>query len=190
VDHYFSATTDQLYQAIQEIKQKVDRDDQIVVYTFGHGGAGSIPCLQDSCNYDWFVPELNSMVYGSRAIVLTGCYSGDAKNDFLNQSATLFASTGCPGEITYGSLYHDYFWTEMKNLYHNNPFYQPAFLTRCFYAQSQFRSMVNTWEYASVPICEVSADYFLVMERAAEAEMRRLESNPYARGLIQKIKPR
>lgn len=166
-DYYQIATTTTLSEVIEGIRQKADADDRLLVYSFGHGWPGSIPCLEDnSCSYD-FISEINSISYKQRDIILTGCYSGDARDEIISKPATLFASTGCPGETTYGGLYHQYFWSpsvpDLSRIPSNGPG-KPSLLERCYYADDQFTKSVFGWEYASTPLCEMSVGYYAGLE--------------------------
>ncbi len=156
---YAIATSDMLYEVIQGIKKRSDLNDQLLVYTIGHGGRGGTPCLEDGCDNDWLIDEVNGIPYEQRAIVLTGCYSGDAAGRFLSLPRTLFASTGSPGEVTYGHLYHDLFWSDEVVNY--DPYNGVSLFERCDFAQTIFPWQVSQLPHPSKPLCKVSTGYTL-----------------------------
>lgn len=101
-DHYTTATLDNIGQLIEEIKGRIDDDDELVIYVNGHGAEREM-CLPDGCH-----PELAALLdidtYGKRTVILTQCYNGRFNSLFYEDPRTLFIAPGSNGEIVDGDF--------------------------------------------------------------------------------------
>jgi hypothetical protein len=80
----------------------IDDDDEVVIYTTGHGGEQSDGCLSlpNQCisASDAAFKRLLSLPHGQRTVVMDQCYSGNWARLFSADPKTLFISAGSRGE--------------------------------------------------------------------------------------------
>ena len=84
-DHYVTPTIDNVLDLIKGIKGKIDADDELVIYTTGHGampGETAPLCFEKKC-YD-FSKTLDGIQYGQRVVVMDQCYGGSWGSIFLD----------------------------------------------------------------------------------------------------------
>ncbi|MBU4484615.1 hypothetical protein KKA47_04250 [bacterium] len=112
-DHYDSASLYGLKELVADLKTKIDSNDELVIYTTGHGavrgGDGGI-CLTEGCYVEPVDTLLDEVVYGKRTVIMDQCYSGNWAKLFLDDPKTLFISAGANGEETCCSEFAPYFW--------------------------------------------------------------------------------
>lgn len=92
-----------------------DDDDQIVIYTTGHGDPGSEGngCIRlpDQClELSAFHNAVDRLPYGRRIFVSDNCYGGGALSLFANPRTTL-VTQGSPGETVSCETFSPYFWS-------------------------------------------------------------------------------
>lgn len=117
---YYTASIDQLGELVESLNKKIDSNDELVIYTTGHGakdGDESEICLKDSCYGEEAAELLDNIVYGKRTVIMDQCYSGGWAKTFLDDPKTLFISGGSENETTCCQFFAPKFWsTEVKDL--------------------------------------------------------------------------
>lgn len=111
VDHYVTPTIDNIIGLIKKIKGKIDSDDELVIYTTGHGALLDDwygLCFGKKC-YD-LSKSLDAIQYGQRVVVMDQCYGGNWRDSFLDDPATLFISASSPGETAFADFPYP-FWS-------------------------------------------------------------------------------
>ena len=112
VDHYVTPTIDNVVKLIQGLKKDIDANDELVIYTTGHGampGEAAPLCFEKKC-YD-FSKILDGIQYGQRVVVMDQCYGGSWGSIFLDDPATLFISASGPGETAFADFPYS-FWSQ------------------------------------------------------------------------------
>lgn len=113
-DHYAKSDFTELGAAIDEIRSKIDDDDEVLIYTTGHGSLdGEDPriCLDSRCQPNDAFDLLNFSEAGQRVIVMDQCFSGGMTQKFLAQPKTLFLSPGSQGEMVSCGEFAPFFWS-------------------------------------------------------------------------------
>jgi thiol-disulfide isomerase/thioredoxin len=108
--HYVQPTSENIRQLIENLKQNVDDDDEVVIYTTGHGREEGF-CLGLSCETADLIQELDTIPFGERTVVMDQCYGGNWKGIFTDDPRTLFISTGFHGEAVCCQQFAPYFWS-------------------------------------------------------------------------------
>ncbi|MBI2092499.1 MAG: hypothetical protein HYT75_05875 [Deltaproteobacteria bacterium] len=100
-DHYITASVENVEKLVGTLREKIDDNDELVIYTTGHGresnGAGTL-CFEGDCDHERIHEIFSSIVYGKRSVFMAQCYGGNWKKDFSNDPNTLFISTGGKGK--------------------------------------------------------------------------------------------
>lgn len=103
-DHYRKGNLRDLEGLVAELNQRIDANDELVIYTTGHGGeektsgAGTL-CLTDGCAGAPVARLLDAIRHGQRTVVMDNCYGGNWNKIFTNDPKTLFISGGSKNEI-------------------------------------------------------------------------------------------
>jgi len=114
-DHYATPTLENVDRFVQEIRNRIDDDDELVIYVTGHGdrrdNRGSI-CLGDDCYTTEIEDLLQSITYGNRVVVMDQCLSGDWGHRFAAPGLrTRFYSSGSEDEVVCCAEFAPRFWS-------------------------------------------------------------------------------
>lgn len=106
----------ELHQKIADLKSRVTANDEVLVYTTGHGGnIEEAPTLCDSnqdCSDDSIFTLLHFANAKQNIIVMDQCYSGGLAKLFSQSPNTLFVSAGTGKEIVVCQNFSPNFWSE------------------------------------------------------------------------------
>lgn len=92
-DHY---TKNNMERLINDLKSKIDGDDELVIYLTGHGSR------HNKANER--IQLLDEIIYGQRIIISGQCFSGNLIRSFMDDINTLFISCGSYGEWCFTEL--------------------------------------------------------------------------------------
>lgn len=113
-DHYLTASPKTVKDLVAQLKSQIDDDDELVIYTTGHGGivkGEAHLCLKKKCESNLLSPELiNEIPYGSRTIVMDQCMGGSWGTHFLKSAHTLFVAAGSKKEEVCCTEFAPRFW--------------------------------------------------------------------------------
>ncbi len=112
-DNYVPSNSNSIRTLISGLREKIDDDDELVVYTTGHGDKRNdvgILCLSDGCGDTELGALLDGLPHGKRTVVMDQCYSGNWGKIFLDDPNTLFISAGQPGDTVCCNLFAPFFW--------------------------------------------------------------------------------
>lgn len=96
-DYYVEATPKGVQDLIQALKQKLTKEDELVIYTTGHGEAEGL-CVGDKCNSRDLFVQLDQLAHHQRVVVMDQCLGGNFGKLFLDDPRTLFISAGSKHE--------------------------------------------------------------------------------------------
>ncbi len=119
-----------------------DDDDDVVVYVTGHGGQdkeGPYPVIDrrnPAINHQFLV-QLDQIKYGTRTVIVDGCYLGGATKLFLNDPKTVFISSGSQNEVVECQYFAPFFWDDQQNIPDLNHNRQTSWYERYRYAVKQ-----------------------------------------------------
>lgn len=113
-DHYIPPKPGKIKKAIKELEGKIDDDDELVIYTTGHGGKkdsiGTL-CLGAGWNCPKSITDmLDKIKYGQRTVIMVQCFSGNWNKVFLNDPKTLLSTAGSKDEAVCGDIFANYYW--------------------------------------------------------------------------------
>ncbi len=115
-DHYVYASRANTIQTLAELKSKIGKDDELVIYTTGHGDdakvGSAMVCLADGCIAEPIVSMLDAIPYGKRTVIVDQCYSGNWGKRFTDDPKTLFISAGGEKETVACGVFSTAFWSE------------------------------------------------------------------------------
>lgn len=99
---------------LKDLEGKLDDDDELFIYTTGHGGDEGGGCLglKDTCleKDSPAFKKLFSLPYGKRTVVMSQCYGGNWAKLYINDPKTLFVSAGSKGEKSCCQLFDPFFF--------------------------------------------------------------------------------
>jgi len=114
-DHYVPPALDDVTKLVGLLEGKIDADDELVIYTTGHGGeedgVGEL-CLGKECDDEKIAALLDGIEYGQRTVIMDQCYSGNWNNIFLDDPKSLFISAGSEDETVCCNDIAPNFWAE------------------------------------------------------------------------------
>ena len=104
-DHYTTPTPENFQALITELRGKLDDDDDLVIYTTGHGlmDKGNLS-FNDVSISDEAMHLLDIQNYGKRTVIMAQCYAGLWKNIFLDDPKTLFISEASGYQEAHGVI--------------------------------------------------------------------------------------
>lgn len=114
-DHYTTATPQDVARLIAQVRAKIDANDELVIYTTGHGkqvGDEGQLCLGNDCYGREVTEPLDRLVYGRRTIIADQCYGGNWKGLFIDDPKTLFVAAGGKGEQVCCQEFAPRFWDD------------------------------------------------------------------------------
>lgn len=114
-DHYVDATVEQITTLIEQLKGKIGKDDELVIYTTGHGESvknGGGLCLQEGCDTKTMAALLDSITYGQRTVVMDQCYGGNWSRRFTDDPKTLFVAAGSKNQSVCCHEFAPRFWSD------------------------------------------------------------------------------
>ena len=92
---------------LDELKKRIDDDDELVVYVSGYGKASGF-CIDNDCATNDIYQRINELPFGKRTVILDTGFGGNQAARFLNHPKTLFISASSEDMLgTIGSS----FWT-------------------------------------------------------------------------------
>ncbi|PIR19888.1 MAG: hypothetical protein COV45_07875 [Deltaproteobacteria bacterium CG11_big_fil_rev_8_21_14_0_20_47_16] len=102
---YRKATPQNIDQLIEAAKAQLDGDDELLIYTTGHGGkVDGQECIvvgdlkaNHSCEADLY-KKLDNLKFGKRVVVMDQCYSGGMARLFTDNAKSAFISAGSSDE--------------------------------------------------------------------------------------------
>lgn len=96
-DYYVDANPKGVQDLIQTLKQKLTKDDELVIYTTGHGEAEGL-CIENKCNSQDLFIQLDQLAHNQRVVVMDQCLGGNFGKLFMRDPKTLFMSAGSKHE--------------------------------------------------------------------------------------------
>ncbi|GEM_PF-6780573 len=114
---YAHATVAGLQAVIAGMAGQIDDDDQLVIYTTGHGGieAESEGCLvlegSVCVSLATLEEQLGKLSYGRRVVVMDQCYNGSGFARFANDKTTV-VTQGSPHETVCCQQFAPFFWSD------------------------------------------------------------------------------
>ncbi len=110
-DHYYHADVDGVDDLIDDLKQKLDADDELCIYVTGHGNKSGF-CLGDDCRTSDLIARFDALPFAKRTVVMDQCKGGNWLNRFVDDPRTLFISNGSSDEIVCCGEFAPVFWGE------------------------------------------------------------------------------
>lgn len=115
VDQYVTATLPNLQALVQGLKGKINKGDDLVIFTTGHGGlvqGDPTLALEDG---EFGIPVaslLDIQNEGQRTVIMDQCFGGNWKKFFVDDPKTLFITTGAKDELVSCQQFTPFFWSE------------------------------------------------------------------------------
>lgn len=178
VDHYVTSTIDNVRELIANLKGKIDADDELVIYTTGHGampGKVAPLCFEKKC-YD-FSKTLDGIQYGQRVVVMDQCYGGSWGSIFLDDPGTLFISASGPGEMAFADFPYP-FWSQSVADFDDGIDWQ-----------GRFGNAVESGMYYSLPQFIPSPDFTHPGTPPFEAEAREVANKKGLNKALDELEP-
>lgn len=110
------ATLEGVHSLIQNLRSKIDANDELVIYTTGHGNivdGEAMLCLDGGCEGTQIEPLLDAIPFGRRTVIMDQCYGGNWQKIFVDDPRTLFISAGGMNENTSCPNFSPYFWSPL-----------------------------------------------------------------------------
>lgn len=110
-DRYIDPTYTDLNAFVDEIRQQTGSEDELVVYTTGHG-TGNGFCLNNYCDTADTITKISDLPHKKMTVVMDQCFGGNFANRFLNKPNTLFISVGSFDEEVCCGEFAPKFWAK------------------------------------------------------------------------------
>jgi len=108
-DQYVPANKRDVAGLLESLRGRMGPDDELVIYTTGHGAESGM-CLEDGCNTENIVAELDHLPYSKRVVVMDQCFGGNFTGRFVDDPRTLFVSAGSKDETVCCGEFAPRFW--------------------------------------------------------------------------------
>ena len=142
-----SPTKEGISSLISNLKNRVDDDDEIFIYTTGHGGdeKGGCLVLENEClpKNDPTFKRLFELPYGKRTVLMSQCYAGNWLRIFADSPRTLFISAGSEGERVCCQDFDPFFFKSNKDIPDKNGDGFISLKERYAYALSHHQSSLS-----------------------------------------------
>jgi thiol-disulfide isomerase/thioredoxin len=177
-DHYAESTVENIQKEVDEISGKIDDDDELVIYTTGHGGPQGV-CLPEGCDTEDVMDMIDIQTYGKRTIVMDQCFAGNWNKIYLDDPRTLFITAGSRDETVCCSEFAPYFWAaDVPDINGDGTVsWQERYANAFSHVSSSYPQFI------------ASADYLMEGSQPFPAEVRHIDTMEDFMGAMSELKP-
>ena len=119
-DVFVRATGDAIQTMIQDVRDEINENTDLVIYTTGHGdlekdGENNL-CLESECETDAFTQLDSLQNYARRTVIMDQCFGANSASRFVDDARSLFISTGNQDKAVSCQEWTPKFWQRAEQI--------------------------------------------------------------------------